>query len=96
MGASEFSQRSTGSTPRIAFDAAKTQALYDHGHAGYSGTLAEKHSFVEIAVPDGIDPGEFAQGLLEEGDKRIDDKWGPAGCVKLAEGSYLFFGWASS
>jgi hypothetical protein len=96
MGASEFMTRGAGSNPRAAFAAAREKALYDHGHAGYSGTLAEKHGFVEIAVPDGIDPAKFAEGLLSDGDKRIDDKWGPAGCVKVAEGTYLFFGWASS
>lgn len=43
----------------------------------------------------------YAEGLIAESDSRVDDKWGPAGCIELITptndlpGSYLFFGWAS-
>jgi len=96
MGACDFSTKGAGKTAKEAFAAAREKALYDHGHAGYSGTLAEKRSFVEIKVPDGVEPRKFAADLMETGDPRIDDKWGPAGCVKLSDGEWLFFGWASS
>lgn len=96
MGAETFATRGKGKTARAAFDAARDQALYDHGHAGYSGTLAEKHSFVVIPVPEGADPVLFAQQLIDDGDERINNKWGPAGCVALGNDEYLFFGWASS
>jgi hypothetical protein len=42
---------------------------------------------------------DFAEKLLEDCDSRVDDKWGPAGCVafkKQDKTMYLFFGWASS
>lgn len=34
-------------------------------------------------------------------DKRVHDKWGPAGCIYVGRGldgtkTYVFFGWASS
>jgi hypothetical protein len=48
---------------------------------------------------DGALPLEKARALadraIDEGDARIDDKWGPAGCVPLADGRFYFFGWAS-
>lgn len=94
MGATTFFTRAIGPTPREAFRAAVDNALYEHGR-GYTGTIAEKDSFVMIDVPEGADPVAFAQALIDEGDERVDDKWGPAGCVMLAEGKYLFFGWAS-
>lgn len=40
--------------------------------------------------------GAIVDALIDSGDSRIDDKWGPAGCFKIAEGQWVFFGWASS
>lgn len=37
-----------------------------------------------------------AHVLLDLGDPCVDDKWGPAGCVKIGRGVWYFFGWASS
>jgi len=96
MGASDFMVRSNGSTAREAFQAAVEDAEYEYGHGGYSGTIAEKDSFKEIPVPKDVDPVEFANSLMDDDDDRINDKWGPAGCVKIEDGKYLFFGWASS
>lgn len=96
MGGTTFMTRARGKTAREAFDEAKAYAQHMHGHGGYTGTIAEKYSFTVINAPPGSDPRKFAQGLLDEADPRVDDKWGPAGCVKVAEGEYLFFGWAAS
>jgi len=96
MGAEQFFHTANGSTPQKAFRAAVEEAAYDHGHAGYTGTIAEKNSFVEIPLPEGKKPLDYAEELLEESDDRIDDKWGPAGCIRVKDGVYLFFGWASS
>lgn len=95
MGANTFEMESRGKTAKEAFEAARERALYDHGHAGYTGTLAEKHEFAVIAVPEGQDPREFARSLIDTDDVRVSDKWGPAGCVKLSPEDWLFFGWAS-
>jgi hypothetical protein len=94
MGANQFSTRARGTTAEIAFRAAVDEAGYEHGHGGYSGTIAEKRSFVVISVPKGRDPAEYANS--DEAMAKVDDKWGPAGCVKIADGEWLFFGWASS
>lgn len=103
MGASEFITKSCGQTAKEAFSRAVEKARYDYGHAGYTGTIAEKNSFVVISVPHGENPRDFANKLLDSDDPRVDDKYGPAGCVELGpshkvekEKEYLFFGWASS
>ena len=96
MGAERFSTTGSGKTVDDAFDAARDQAFYDYGHSGYSGSLAEKTDFVEISVPEGQDPEEFAENLMDNADPRIRDKWGPAGAVLQKHGVWLFFGWASS
>lgn len=96
MGADTFGNMASGKTADAAFKAATEQARHDHGHAGYTGTIAEKRDFSVIAVPAGKDPVEYAGELLDKADPRVDDKWGPAGCVKVAEGKWYFFGWASS
>ena len=96
MGAEQFTQGGQGATAQEAFREAKESACYDHGHNGYSGSLAEKDCFVEIALPEGKGANDYAWELMENNDERVDDKWGPAGCLKVAEGKYLFFGWASS
>lgn len=95
MGATTFFTKVKGKTAREAFSIAKEQAYYEHGHSGYTGTIAEKSSFVMIAPPDGINPENYADDLMDNDDDRINDKWGPAGCIKLEGNEYLFFGWAS-
>jgi hypothetical protein len=96
MGAQEFTHQAKGKTAREAFANAVRQAQHDYGHAGYTGTIAEKNSFVLIPVPDGEEPVGFANDLLAYDDERVSDKWGPAGCVEVAPGEFYFFGWASS
>lgn len=96
MGACTFYTEQEGPNAKAAFEDAVDQAQYDYGHAGYTGTIAEKGDFVMISLPEGKDPYDYADELIANGDRRIDDKWGPAGCIKMEEGKYLFFGWASS
>lgn len=104
MGAEYFETRSKGKTVEAAFKAAVKKAQYDHGHAGYTGTIAEKRSegFKLVKVPDEWAKlplkyvGEVTedQALMEK--LNICDKWGPCGAVQLAEDEWVFFGWASS
>ncbi len=108
MGATTFDVLSTGSGPKEAFRKAVDRACYDHGHSGYTGTIAEKSEFINIRLPDGADPYEYVNKLINDCDERIDDKWGPAGCLEITgstyaieagapsdDKAYLFFGWAS-
>jgi len=104
MGADTFFSRASGKSAQEAFRSAVEDAQYESGHGGYSGTIAEKGDFVMITLPEGRKAFEFADELIDAGDDRIDDKWGPAGCIALGApkgakddtvGEYLFFGWAS-
>jgi hypothetical protein len=98
MGAETFIVETEGRNAKKAFNKARDEACYLYGHAGYSGTLAEKTSFIMIDdVPANVTDFEaYADDLIERGDSRIDDKWGPAGCIDCRDGTYIFFGWASS
>lgn len=106
MGANTFFTTGYGKTARDAFSSAKYDAQsearadyedeYGDGYeGGYSGTIAEKNGFVMIDLPAGEKPVEYANKLIDAGDRRIDDKWGPAGCIHIKDDKYLFFGWAS-
>lgn len=101
MGANDFFQMGKGGDVKTSFVSARDEALYDHGHSGYTGTLAEKDSFVVIDdQPKTRDQAyELARALIEDSDDRIDDKWGPAGAIRVKDekdDGWLFFGWASS
>lgn len=95
MGATTFFCVAKGKTSRQAFNDAVYDARYEHGHGGYTGTIAEKDDYVMIPLPQGADPFEYADKLIAEDDPRIDDKWGDAGCIYMGDDKYLFFGWAS-
>jgi hypothetical protein len=101
MGAETFSQRVSGKTAQEAFNAAQEQARYDYGHAGYTGTIAEKHDFIMLKPsPERLEEIKAGQWFDYDPDdplwRKVDDKWGPAGCLALGDGQFLFFGWASS
>jgi hypothetical protein len=100
MGAQTFIKYQQGADVQQAFSAARDDAAWEHGHGGYTGTLAEKDSYTII-------PGEFtldaaykhSDQLIEDFDDRIVDKWGPAGAIRVKDpkhDGWLFFGWASS
>lgn len=65
MGAAQFSTFATGKTPEAAFSAAVSSAQYEHGHGGYSGTIAEKHVFQMFTPPPGIAALDFARWARE-------------------------------
>lgn len=95
MGAESFSIRAKGRTAAEAFKAAVAQAQYDYGHSGYTGTIAEKDSFIMLPTP--ADIGTYYDYDPEDPNwQKVDDKWGPAGCFDLGDGWFLFFGWVSS
>lgn len=90
MGAQEFSVLKKGiyKEPKEAFWEAVEQANYDHGHSGYTGTIAEKNSFKMVELPKGKKVGEFVEECLANEDGFWNDKWGPAACVEI-KGSQL-------
>ena len=98
MGGNTFQTQANGATADEAFNNAVKRAQYEYGHGGYSGTIAEKTDFVMIDhdANDEVSPSEHAEKLIDDDDPRISDKWGPAGCFDLGDGTFHFFGWASS
>ena len=97
MGGNTFIEIVEGDNEHQAFQDAVRSAQYEYGHGGYTGTIAEKSEFVVIPMISGdITPLEYVEKLIDEDDKRIEDKWGPAGCIRLGDNRFLFFGWASS
>jgi len=97
MGACDFMITCKAATAKAAFDEAREDARHEHGHGGYTGTIAEKSSFRMISTPAGVTPREHARNLLAADTRHFtQDSFGPAGCIKIAEGEWLFFGFASS
>ncbi len=64
MGAEFFEVCYTGKTAEEAFEKAREAAFYDYGHAGHTGTIAEKENFTEVKVPEGLTTREFVE-LIE-------------------------------
>lgn len=52
MGACEFNNVAVGSNVDEAFSRTVQDAQYEHGHGGYSGTIAEKGSYRLFPLPD--------------------------------------------
>ena len=97
MGATTFGCTARGRDASEAFKKARDEAFYEHGHGGYTGTIAEKSDYKLVTLSEEVinDRTLFRAKIDELTDTQFDDKWGPAGCVKLREGEYYFFGWAS-
>ena len=51
MGACEYENIGTGKSAREVFRKLVEEAEWNHGHAGYTGTIAEKDSFIEFMKP---------------------------------------------
>lgn len=102
MGATSFDHFeraiSTDDTSKAAFNRAVEEAREENGTGGYSGTIAEKHKFTTIGTCATLaEARDMAYNLIDEDDRRISDKWGPAGCIAVEEPrGWLFFGMASS
>ena len=54
MGATNYTTVARGKNAKEAFESAVANAQWQHGHGGYTGTIAEKHSFVEFQRPKGV------------------------------------------
>lgn len=96
MGGMQFACTAQTETAAEAFQVVVDRAHYDHGHAGYSGTVSEKDGYEVHQIPDGMDWDQMHKKL-----KGFDyqsqaptwdhpaahlywgDKWGPALCVPI-------------
>lgn len=103
MGAEQFETRVSAKTAVEAFAKATERARYDHGHAGYTGTIAEKDEFKMVSPRASETPLECVARCSSDESHFSEDKWGPAACVDLGADEknpghniFIFFGWASS
>lgn len=87
MGGTTFDHYAAGVDVASAFRDARDEAGYEHGHGGYSGTLAEKGEYVVITHTPMLDAEahKMANDLINKCDPRIDDKWGPAGAIPVVK-----------
>jgi hypothetical protein len=100
MGATNFTTTVEVKTDvKTAFHDAKESAAWENGHGGYTGTIAEKGSFINMGTAADIDSAyKKAQDFMDADDARISDKWGPAGAITFphkGKNYVIFFGWAS-
>lgn len=63
MGATQFSVVATGDTAADAFSSARQEALWEHGHGGYTGTIAEKTDFTVFDLPERVGRKDFFEAL---------------------------------
>lgn len=96
MGACDFYAKAKGKTAKDAFNQAVSDAQYEHGHGGYTGTIAEKRSFKMVTLPAGKTLDAFVEECMDNHTHFCRDKWGDAACVALGNDEFYFFGMASS
>ena len=65
MGATEFAIDNTGKTVGEAYDTQVDSDHWEHGHSGYTGTLAEKDGFVLIKRPTRITAGRLMDTIID-------------------------------
>lgn len=66
---------------------------YDYGHAGYTGTFAEKHKLeIVVGINDDQVPEEYAYDHCIE----HNQKWGPSSAYYLGNNKWFVGGWCSS
>jgi hypothetical protein len=97
MGGQQFDTLVWLKDPGEAFRSAVDQALWEHGHGGYTGTIAEKLGFTirkgEVMTEE--QAGEFVRGgrwnasgqweSTGTGDGNDNDKWGKAYAVPVCK-----------
>lgn len=85
MGGTTFDHYAAGADVATAFRAARDEAAYEHGHGGYSGTIAEKPDYVIITNTPllEVEANGLIDRLIDNDDPRIRDKWGPAGAIPV-------------
>jgi hypothetical protein len=82
MGACDFTNYVENTDVSKAFDIAHENAQHEHGHGGYSGSIAEKDGYTVLSR----EPlaGEELQAFINA-HMQDNDKWGPAFAVPMAK-----------
>tara|TARA_R110000751_G_C13550320_1_gene456231 strand:- start:201 stop:572 length:372 start_codon:yes stop_codon:yes gene_type:complete len=77
MGADQYMNAGKGKTAQVAFDKVTENARWNHGHGGYSGTIAEKYSMVEFPRPKGTRRATVIQAVRDLGSIGFDADGNP-------------------
>jgi hypothetical protein len=64
MGSANFRTINTGVNAEAAFDQAVAQAFDEYGYEGYTGSIAEKDSFIIVRLPLNVE-AELVVGALD-------------------------------
>jgi len=85
IGGATFFTYGYGKDAKEAFRRSVEEARWESGHGGYTGTIAEKSSYILIPPSEhkGKNKIKYAESLIDKEDSRIDDKWGPSGAIRL-------------
>jgi len=91
MGAADFAELVRIPNVKEAFATATDNAAHDHGHGGYSGTIAEKsgYAIIDQTVRTTRAAYAFAQELIDDYERDdavtaiVQDKWGPAAAIPV-------------
>ena len=74
MGAETFETIQEGRTVGEAFNAAVADALWWHGHAGYTGTIGEKDDYRFFDLPTGVRVDDVVEELAMSLDRKPTDR----------------------
>lgn len=58
-------------------------------------SMGQKHSFIQFVPSEGEEPLKAASRLITTEGSPVYGVAAPAGCIQIAEGDFLFFGWAN-
>ena len=96
MGAqfNEVIIETTRNKVRSRFDSMCRQDAYDYGHAGYTGSFAEKDDLEIVPPPKGRKT--WTEDAARKHCTDTNDKWGPAQAYELKGGRWFIGGRCSS
>jgi len=81
MGADQFTTGAYTGTLQEEFSTAHDEACYDFGHAGYTGSIAEKGSAVPFTLPTGVTVDDALDALSNSFDVHARDAEGIWGII---------------
>lgn len=91
MGGTTFHETGTGADPAAVFNRLRDEAAWEHGHGGYTGTIAEKPGFRVFTLPPGKTIADLNAALGGQWDPATrdwvqgDKAWLPAGLLDTYE-----------
>jgi hypothetical protein len=103
MGGNSFYTRKSAKTAEVAFKALVEEARHEHGHGGYTGSIAEKFDFLMVELLSGETPAACVLRCVNDECHWSNEKWEAAACIDTGPDPkepgnriFLFFGVASS